>query len=190
MPAYQMDDDDGGSEIVFFANDQAACKFYDCDSVDRAPEFDKWENEKFIPPLAYLEDGWFLYCTECERRSDDEEEFDSEGEPIEPVIDTFKGAFYFCCDNCLKTFERDRAKVKADQEDFKVELRSIFPETQFPGFEILGVWGGNGGDMYASCSSFCHKFSMTKKDDGKVFFGGTQEVLESLKTLGLKELGT
>lgn len=126
MPAFAIPtDDDGGEEVVFLK----LLKDLDPENLDMAeakpaPEFDQYEPIGYIPTKALIENGWHLYCDECGRRSDDEEDDEYEGRSIEHV---FKGQFYFCHPECSETYWAQREREKADRKAMRSELLNRIP---------------------------------------------------------------
>lgn len=67
-------DDGGGEEVVFLKSLEDLDP--EINGAKPAPEFDQYEAIGYVPTKTLIENGWHLYCDECDRRSDDEEDGD------------------------------------------------------------------------------------------------------------------
>lgn len=119
-------DDEGSIELGWRAlglEDREGCL------TSRAPQFDQWAAQGYVPPLVLLSSGWFLTCHGCEEwlRLGDEH-----SEPVE------HGRFIFCCQQCKVNMIADVMKVNSDFESFQEEVKARYPSLTFTEFE--GGW--------------------------------------------------
>lgn len=157
MPAFVIPtDDDGGEEVVFLRS----LKDLDPENIDMAgakpaPEFDRHEPLGYVPSQALIESGWYLYCHECERRSDCEEDDEHEGRS---VGHTYQGSLYFCHPECAKVFRAQREREKSDREAFKSDLLK-----KYPGITIGSTSGGGNCCLWCFVEFPGGKGSITKE---------------------------
>jgi hypothetical protein len=148
MPAFKLPADISDGEEIIFATS--------LDKVDPeisgavpAPEFDQYESIGYVPAQAFIENGWWMYCDECDRRSDcEDDECEEDEDPVdrvEPVEHVFRGQFYFCCPDCAHSWQARRDRVKADQAKFWQYL-----EGRYPGIIAKNMIGGDDADLYCS----------------------------------------
>jgi hypothetical protein len=135
MPAFIYSHGEG-QDVRFFGPDGPTED--EAENATRAPEFDGFEALGYIPAKAYLDNGWYLECNYCDRRSDDEEEPEEDDDDEYwqdwvPVEDTFSdgGSFYFCCPKCHQQWKAEHDRQKADQDTFRDNLTAKYPELLF-----------------------------------------------------------
>jgi hypothetical protein len=74
---------------------------------DREPSLDVYAEQGWVPPNVLISMGWYLFCQECERRSDCEEDDDYEG----AIVDHQElGDCYFCSPNCKSVYQKRRSE--------------------------------------------------------------------------------
>lgn len=113
MPAYKVKGD-WGEEICFYPDQSEA----DCwwDEVIAHPAFDQYEDLGYVPTEAFIADGWFLYCDECNRRSDGDDDDDESHHNSKPISHVFYGHFYFCHPDCEGEWRKERDRAKAEKQ--------------------------------------------------------------------------
>ena len=129
--------------IVFASNSATArrngagelgCDWEDIESCRRAPWADSYAQDRRVPPLVMIEQGWWFECCHCGCKvSDDSYHDDDEGNEIqhEPVAD---GQLVYCTPACLDADRRERE----DREARKAAAKKLALE-KFPGVEVKWV---------------------------------------------------
>lgn len=93
----------------------------------RAPWADQFAGQRFIPAKAYHQQGWWLYCNNCENQLYEDEE-DDEGIPLQIVYD---GRHAYCDQDCKDARDKEIADANAKGEAFK---EKVLAERQDPTF--------------------------------------------------------
>lgn len=153
MPAFKLPTEGGdGEEIIF----EDSLKSVDAEigGAVHAPEFDAYEALGYVPSKAFIENGWYLYCDECDRRSDCEDDEDHDDQSIEHI---FRGRFYFCHPECERVWDGRHHAEKKDQE----ELRSYLV-SRYPGLQVKAMVGGGEYSLYGSVEFPGGKGSISK----------------------------
>ena len=143
--AFAVQEDTEGSGGVVFAKTNAqarrfgACEFGDGDfhsvSARRAQWADKFAEQGWVPVAAYLDAGWYWYCSGCEKRIADGEEFG--GEPdwtVDDVIEPRRGYAYHnqACYDAAMAYEAERTRRQQRAiERFKAIVQRRFPGVVF-----------------------------------------------------------
>lgn len=144
--AYQIDDltGDSGSDIVFLAardleaaGEEAGNSGFDFDRIVRVPDYDEFADRGSVPKSVLFSNGWYFYCEECERRTDDEEEpeEDENGAMLAPISPVFYGEKVFCCPGCLSRWQQ----AMTERKERKAEAIAQF-ERNFPGAIVKSVY--------------------------------------------------
>lgn len=78
MKAYHVGEGSEGEHVITFATNSARARreagneldltFEEVDFCRRAPWADQFAGQRFIPAKAYHEQGWWLYCNNCENQ--------------------------------------------------------------------------------------------------------------------------
>lgn len=117
MKAYVVTDDDGC--VVTFAKHavvarrEGACEIgtdFECVSCRRAPEFDQYAEQGFVPDQVLVEHGWWFECMQCSQKICSEPT-DDDGEPIE-LTPVYEPNRVFCSQKCKDAFEAERLAWK------------------------------------------------------------------------------
>lgn len=140
--AFAVQEDTEGSGGVVFAKTNAqarrfgACEFGDGDfhsvSARRAQWADRFAEQGWVPVSAYLDAGWYWFCSGCDRRIADGEEFD--GEPdwtVNDVIEPKRGYAYHnqACHDAAMAYEAERVR----RQDRAIARFKAIVARRFPG---------------------------------------------------------
>jgi len=132
MKAYFVEtDDDGTGEIVWCDDiDQHAdrAEWY---STRRAPEFDQYCEQGWVPAEAWIKWGGWLSCPECGQHVTPELWNYDEDEPIDPV---YINSSAFCSLSC---YELTQSKAQATRKR-RAELLDQFNSLGLPATAFIG----------------------------------------------------
>ncbi len=151
MKAYQVKDAWEEETVIVFAKGGAEARrkgakqlgidFEEVSSCTRTPSFDKYAGQGGIPAEAYINAGWWLECSGCYAKIDDDfctPPSDAEnaagyaaehGRPWSPPV--FAGPDVWCCQDCKTDYERRRRAEKRARDALPRYLRRYFPGTVF-----------------------------------------------------------
>lgn len=184
---------EGHSCVVFHHHGMAARRQganelgEDFESVEcfRAPHFDQFAEQGFVPVIEMIKSGWWFECVHCGQRisdSDDESE-----PPIEHVVTTKHTAF--CNQSCFDAYQKKVSDHNAEFARLKQLVQTIRPDLHF--VEFSGEWPQLSflakfkfeGCQYGGSVRKCHR-----KDDLEWFVANADkaawDLLEATKQQG------
>jgi hypothetical protein len=143
LRAYLVSEGDPETDTIQFAHynivarREGACelgvplKWVTCKRLHWA---DDYARQAYIPPQAYIDNGWRYSCRNCASMISDEladEHENGDQVPHEPV---YEGENVYCCPACKHGWEQERAnEARRKQEVIDVTL------AKFPGVNIVSV---------------------------------------------------
>jgi hypothetical protein len=142
--AFVVRDNDSGTVVVFDKRAVSArrhganeldIEFYAVESCRRAPEFDEYAGQGFVPARVLIEHGWRFECNGCCTWVDsDLEGYDEDDEPIR-LHPVYENHGVWCSPECKAAYEEDRRVRKELQAaaiaDFKRRVLKRFPGVTF-----------------------------------------------------------
>ncbi|WP_370599593.1 hypothetical protein [Pseudomonas nitroreducens] len=142
LKAYHVGEGSEGEHVIVFATSGAAGRrkggneldlmFEEVQFCRRAPWADEFAGQSFIPAKAYHENGWWLYCHNCETQLYEDAE-DDDGNPMQIVYD---GPHAYCDQACKDCYERQIADANAKGEAFKERALQERPYLTFTKWNI------------------------------------------------------
>ncbi|WP_370601134.1 hypothetical protein [Pseudomonas nitroreducens] len=142
LKAYHVGEGSEGEHVIVFATSGAAGRriggnelnlmFDEVQFCRRAPWADEFAGQRFIPAKAYHDNGWWLYCHNCETRLYEDAE-DDDGNPMQIVYD---GPHAYCDQACKDCYERKIADANAKGEAFKERALQERPYLTFTKWNI------------------------------------------------------
>lgn len=142
MKAYHVGEDSDGGQVIRFAKNSAQARreggnelnmtFEEVSFCRRAPWADEFASQPFIPAQAYYEQGWWIYCRNCDAQLYKDAE-DEDGRPLQIVV---QGQHAYCDQECKDLLEQQIADSNAKGEAFKAKLLNDRPDLSFTEFEI------------------------------------------------------
>ena len=147
--AYREPNEDEGALIIYFEDEAHAAAYAENECLNvsdlvRAPEFDKYAHKGGPDPQDFLNEGWWLGCTNCgeqvsydaaEDWNADIEDGSSDKAPMTVLVE---GNNLFCNQGCRDEYHAERelwAKNEADA------LRATLEK--FPGVEVTRVYSAH-----------------------------------------------
>lgn len=140
--AYHLGEGSKGEHVITFATSSAQARreggnelgleFNEVSFCRRAPWADEFAGQRFIPAKAYHDQGWWLYCNNCETQLYDDAE-DDDGNPLTIV---YAGRHAYCDQGCKDSRDTLIADANAKGEAFKAKVLSERPELTFGEFSI------------------------------------------------------
>lgn len=137
--AYQVNEDCEGCSVIVFHNHALAARRLgaehlgeDFESVTcfRAPHFDSFANQGFVPVIARLEVGWWFECPNCRKRvSEDDCE-------LQLVVTEKDNAF--CNQQCFDNYKNQITNHNKDFEQTCLHVQKLRPDLQF--IKFTGLW--------------------------------------------------
>ena len=115
---------EGGSELGLEFNEVSFCR--------RAPWADEFAGQRFIPAKAYHDQGWWLYCNNCETQLYDDAE-DDDGNQLQIVYD---GRHAYCDQDCKDCRDKQITDANAKGEAFKEKVLAMRPDLTFTEWNI------------------------------------------------------
>lgn len=148
VKAYTVATDDPEESTIQFATTNVAARRQGADAIGsefswvsckRAPWADQYA-DSFIPAQAYIENGWWVNCTNCSRMvSDEHHALDSDGDETDELLTpVFDGPRVFCDASCKAAHEKEVADRDAALEAFKKRVAEARPDLTFKDF--TGGW--------------------------------------------------
>lgn len=141
LKAYKVAEDFEGHTVIVFATNNATARregggelnlsFDEVESCRRAPAFDDYAPGP-VPAQAFIDNGWWLTCSGCELRVDDngsdepwvdDEGFDHEREPV------FAGTRVWCCAACRARDDAETRERQVGQAAVVELILAKYPET-------------------------------------------------------------
>lgn len=162
------------------------------ESVDRAPEFDKYRHRGFVPVSAWLEAGWGYDCWHCGKATYidrveyyDEEEDDWLDKPVTPII---SGQAVYCSQECYQAHRSESYDRHVKNFAYRYQFQQDFPgaydlssyqrdetthtvEFRFPGSQYKAHWYSNDPDRVSVCPADRAAFEQWKKSGYGGYFG-------------------
>ncbi|NBB11778.1 hypothetical protein [Pseudomonas sp. SLFW] len=136
LKAYHVGEDSEGGHVITFATNSATARreggnemgleFNEVSFCRRAQWADQFAGQPFIPAKAYHEQGWWLYCGQCETQLYE----DAEDDDGNPLIIVYDGRRAYCDQNCKDSHDREIAELNARGEAFKEKLKGR-PDLEF-----------------------------------------------------------
>jgi hypothetical protein len=134
MKAYHVGEGSEGEHVITFATNSATARreggnelnltFEEVEFCRRAPWADQFAGQPFIPAKAYHEQGWWMYCNNCENQLYEDEE-DDEGNPLAIVYD---GRHAYCDQSCKDARDKEISDANAKGEAFKAKVLAERPD--------------------------------------------------------------
>ena len=128
LKAYHVGEGSEGEHVVVFADSGAAARrmggnelnlmFEEVSFCRRAPWADEFAGQTFIPAKAYHEQGWWLYCSNCEKQLYDDTE-DDVGNRMQIVYD---GRHAYCDQACKDMRDKEISDANAKGDAFKARV--------------------------------------------------------------------
>lgn len=139
--AYQVDSNEGFGCIVFHNHGMAARRIganeldaeFESTTVRRAPEFDMYHEQGYVPQKALFEHGWWGECHNCGIRIGNDECDPDEG--INPSDFVFYDRSVYCSSRCKKQLDDEKKEQNLKFENFKEKVTSLRPDLNFIKFE-------------------------------------------------------
>lgn len=142
MKAYHVGEGSEGEHVITFATNSATARreggnelnltFEEVEFCRRAPWADQFAGQRFIPAKAYHEQGWWMYCNNCENQLYEDEE-DEEGNPLAIVYD---GRHAYCDQSCKDARDKEISDANAKGEAFKAKVLAERPDLTFTEWSI------------------------------------------------------
>lgn len=142
MKAYHVGEGSEGEHVITFATNSATARreggnelnltFEEVEFCRRAPWADQFAGQRFIPAKAYHEQGWWLYCNNCENQIHEDEE-DEEGNLLAIV---YEGRHVYCDQGCKDARDKEIADANAKGEAFKEKVLAERPDLTFTEWSI------------------------------------------------------
>lgn len=155
MKAYHVGEGSEGEQVITFATNSATARreggneldleFSEVSFCRRAPWADEFADQRFIPAKAYHEQGWWLYCNNCENQLYEDGE-DEEGNPLQIAYD---GRHAYCDQGCKDSRDKEIADANANGEAFKAKVLAERPDLTFTEWST----GGHGFQCRPNFSS-------------------------------------
>lgn len=123
MLAYYVTHDDYGGEIVFAESPQ----HLDDPESPRAPKYDKFAELGYVPAKVLYEEGWDMFCSECEKSFS---EIEWEEEELDPVLVKDEA---FCTQSCYDSYFKKLLKRKERKEKAFADFKRRYPDTKVLG---------------------------------------------------------
>ncbi|KJZ41624.1 hypothetical protein [Pseudomonas fluorescens] len=146
LKAYHVGEGSEGEQVVTFASSGAQARreggneldltFEEVSFCRRAPWADEFAGQPFIPAKAYHDQGWWLYCNNCETQLYEDAE-DDEGNPLQIV---YAGRHAYCDQDCIDSRDKLIADANAKGEAFKAKVLGERPDLTFGEFKIGYPW--------------------------------------------------
>jgi hypothetical protein len=141
LKAYHVGEGSEGEQVVTFASSSAQARreggneldltFEEVSFCRRAPWADEFAGQPFIPAKAYHEQGWWLYCNNCENQLYEDAE-DDDGNPLQIV---YTGRHAYCDKDCKDSREKQIADANAKGEAFRTKVLSERPNLTYTEFD-------------------------------------------------------
>ena len=142
LKAYHVGEGSDGEHVIVFATSGAAGRriggnelnlmFDEVQFCRRAPWADEFAWQRFIPAKAYHENGWWLYCHNCETQLYEDAE-DDDGNPMQIVYD---GRHAYCDQGCKDCYEQQITEANAKGEAFKASVLEQRPYLTYTKWNI------------------------------------------------------
>jgi len=110
----------------------AEAKGEDFDSIElrRAPEFDQYANQGYVPQMDLIRAGWWFECAHCAARIDEEHT------PLHQIVQEEEALF--CSKACKAARDQGIQDVNDRFEAFKEKVQALRPDLTFTSFR--GGW--------------------------------------------------
>lgn len=142
LKAFHVGEGSEGEQVITFAPNNAQARreggneldlpFEEVSFCRRAPWADEFAGQPFIPAKAYHDQGWWLYCNNCEKQLYEDAE-DDDGNPLQIV---YAGRHAYCDQDCKDSREKQVADANAKGEAFKLKVLSERPNLTYTEFDI------------------------------------------------------
>ena len=142
LKAYHVGEGSEGEQVVTFATSNAQARreggnelnltFEEVSFCRRAPWADEFAGQPFIPAKAYHDQGWWLYCNNCEKQLYEDAE-DDDGNLLQIV---YAGRHAYCDQDCKGSREKQVADANAKGEAFKLKVLAERPNLTYTEFDI------------------------------------------------------
>jgi hypothetical protein len=142
LKAFHVGEDYEGKQVITFAKTNAQARreggnelnltFEEVSFCRRAPWADQYAGQAFIPAKAYHDQGWWLYCNNCETELYEDAE-DEDGNQLQIVYD---GRHAYCDAECKEIRADQIADANAKGEAFKSAVIKARPDLNYTEFEI------------------------------------------------------
>lgn len=109
-------------------------EFDDCE-ISRAPQFDQWAAQGWVPPTALIRDGWWFECFHCGRRLPDDDDDNEIG--VDKLVERGPDQLY-CGSECAEAHDARVSEQNARAEAFEARARKARPDLTWKRFE--GRW--------------------------------------------------
>ncbi len=161
LVAYSVQDGEHGC-IVFASNSATArrhgagelgCDWEGVETCRRASWADSYAQDRRVPPLVMIANGWWFECGHCGCKVSDESTHDDDDEtPHQPVVE---GDMVFCSPACRNADSQEREEREARKAAAKKLAMEKFPECEvkwvgdfeptqvmfdFPGCKYKATW--------------------------------------------------
>lgn len=140
--AYHVGEGSEGEHVITFASSSAQARreggnelnltFEEVNFCRRAPWADEFAGQPFIPAKAYHDQGWWLYCNNCEAQLYEDAE-DDEGNPLAII---YAGRHAYCDQDCKDSRDKLIADANAKGEAFKAKVMELRPDLTFTEWRI------------------------------------------------------
>lgn len=103
----------------------------------RAPHFDQFAEQGYVPVIELLKAGWWFECTHCGNRiCDDDGRDENEATPLDKVITTKRQAY--CNQSCKDAKDNEIKQHNHNFEQFRTSVVNARPDLNF--YEFTGEW--------------------------------------------------
>ena len=142
LKAYHVGEGSEGEQVVTFATSSAQARreggneldltFEEVSFCRRAPWADEFAGQPFIPAKAYHDQGWWLYCNNCETQLYE----DAEDDDRNPLQIVYAGRHAYCDQDCKDSRDKLIADANAKGDAFKAKVLAERPDLTFGEFSI------------------------------------------------------
>lgn len=109
---------------------------FDDVEVSRAPEFDQYAEQGKVPPMALLENGWWMECHNCGHQVMADGRDEEDDTPLEDVVTV--GQSIFCNQKCHDSLELKKKTQNEKFASFQQQVKAARPDLNFTQF--TGEW--------------------------------------------------
>lgn len=103
----------------------------------RAPHFDRFAEQGYVPVIELLKAGWWFECVNCGNRiNDDDDRDEDEVTPLDKVVTTKEHAY--CNQGCKDAYDNKIKQHNIKFEQFKVDVANARPDLDF--YSFTGEW--------------------------------------------------
>lgn len=144
--AWQVNEPSEGHSCIVFHHHGLAAKREgsevlgeDFEYVDcfRAPHFDQFAEQGFVPVIEMLKAGWWFECVHCGNHiTEDDSRDEDEVTPLDKVVTTKRHAY--CNQTCKDAYDDQVQQHNLKFEAFKANVLKARPDLDF--YKFSGEW--------------------------------------------------